>query len=228
MTLNLDDLRAPPARPEFHSELRHRIETSERLARGRRRAAALVAVAAALVIVSAASVSAFRQQTKPVDATYVCSVPQLGGVYVVDVVGSVRGVPVKYGTVSVPNRAHATFSAGSTMSPDGVSLVGLDEYPNGYGADDQLCRRSHAAVPLGHASLRPFGAVTGTQGATIKRECWLAPTVTIRAHVVFSRSGVPTAAQLVLRSGKKLKPAAYLDWTPTRVVGYASAACSNH
>jgi hypothetical protein len=227
MTLKLEDLHAPPARPEFRRELRRRIETDERIARGRRRAAALVAVVAALVIASAASVSAFRQQTKPVDATYVCTIPQLGGVYVVDIVASVRGIPIKYGTVVIPNRAQATFSAGSTTVPSGISLVGLDEYPNGYGADAQLCSRSHAAVPLNHASLRSIGAATGTKGGTVRRECWLAPTVTIRAHVVFNRSGVPTAAQLVMRSGKKLKPAAYIDWTPTRVAAFASSACSN-
>jgi hypothetical protein len=226
MSLRLDDLQAPPAPPEFREELLRRIETGERLARGRRRAAALVAVAAGLVIASAASVSAFRDQTRPVDATYACSVPEIGGVYRVDILGRVRGRPVDYGGVMTPNRAEAEFNAGSPTSPDGTSLVGLDEYPNGYGASDQLCHRAGTAVPLSHAGLRPAGTVRGTQGATIRQECWLAPTVTIRAHVRFSRSGVPTAAQLVLRSGKKLRPAGYIDWTPTRVTVFASSACS--
>jgi hypothetical protein len=222
----LEDLHAPPARPEFREELRRRIETGERLARGRRRAAALVAVVAALVIASAASVSAFRQGTKPANATYVCTVPQIGGIYRVDAVARVRGPATNSGGVMIPNRAEATFSAASPMSPQGTSLVGLDEYPNGYGSSDQLCHATHATVPLTQTGLHSVSRVSGTKGATISKECWLAPTVTIRAHVAYNNSGVPTSAQLVLRSGKKLRPAAFIDWTPTRVSVYTAPSCN--
>jgi hypothetical protein len=229
MTLKLDDLQAPPAQPEFRPELTRRIETSERLARGRRRAAALVAVAAALVIASAASVSAFRQQiTRAIDVTYVCSVPQIGGVYRVDVHASVRGIPIHYGTVRLPNRAQASFDASAPSTPGGtMQLVGLDEFRNGYGSDDQLCSRSHTPIRMSPAALRPAGVVTGSKGATIQEECWLAPTVTVRMHIVLSRRGVPTSAQLAMRSGKRLTPAAYVDWAPTRVAAFVSPACHN-
>src|SRR5947209_15172120 len=102
MTLKLDDLQAPSARPEFRAELRRRIETSERLARGRRRAAALVAVAAALVIASATSVSAFREQTAPIDRTYACAVPEQGGVNRIDLIAQVKGPPFNFGGKLVP------------------------------------------------------------------------------------------------------------------------------
>jgi len=226
MTLKLDDLHAPPARPEFPEELRRRIETGERLARGRRRAAALVALVAALVVAGAASVSAFRQQTRPTDATYACTVPNVGGVNRVDAIARVRGPATNAGGVMIPNRAEATFSAASPMTPDGTSLVGLDEYRNGFGSSDQLCRATHTAIPLTHTGLRTVQTVSGTKGATIRRECWLASTVTIRAHLVYSRLGVPTSAQLVLRSGKKLRPAAFIDWTPTRVSVYTAPSCN--
>lgn len=225
--IKLDDLHAPPARPEFRDELRRRIETGERLSRGRRRAAALVAVVAAIGIASAASVSAFRQGTRPPsNATYVCTVPQTGGVYRVDAVARVRGPATNDGGVLIPNRAEATFSAASPMTPQGTSLVGLDEYPNGFGSSDHLCRAAHADVPLTHTGLRSVSAVRGTKGATISKECWLAPTVTIRAHIAYNRAGVPTSARLVLRSGKKLRPAAFIDWTPTKVTVYTAPSCN--
>jgi hypothetical protein len=225
--IQLDDLHAPPARPEFREELRRRIETGERLARRRRRAAALVAVVAAVGIASAASVSAFRQGTRPpADATYACTVPQVGGIYRVDAVARVRGPATNAGGVMIPNRAEATFSAASPMTPQGTSLVGLDEFPNGFGSSDQLCRATRANVPLTHAALPSVSRVSGTKGATISKECWLAPTVTIRAHVAYDDSGVPTSAQLVLRSGKRLRPAAFIDWTPTRVAVYTAPSCN--
>lgn len=225
--IQLDDLRAPPAHPEFREELRRRIETGERLARGRRRAAALVGVVAALGIASAASVSAFRQALRPpADAAYACTVPEIGGIHRVDAVARVRGPATNAGGVMIPNRAEATFSAASPMSPQGTSLVGLDEYRNGFGSSDQLCRATHANIPLTRTGLRSVSRVSGTKGATISKECWLAPTVTIRAHVVYSHSGVPTAAQLELRSGTKLRPAAFIDWTPTRIAVYTAPSCN--
>jgi hypothetical protein len=126
----------------------------------------------------------------------------------------------------IPNRAEATFSAASPMSPQGTSLVGLDEYPNGFGSSDQLCRATHAGVALTQAGLPTVDRVSGTEGATISKECWLAPTVTIRAHVVYDHSGVPRSAQLVLRSGKRLRPAAFIEWTPTRVAVYTAPSCN--
>jgi hypothetical protein len=223
--MNLADLEAPPASPEFRSELQRRIETGERLARGRRRAAALVAVVAAVVIVSATSVSAFHEQTKPLDRTMTCAVPQTGGVYRVDLLARVRGPGTNFGGVVVPNRAEAAFNAGDT-GPNNTSLASVVDFPNGFGFNDQLCHGA-AAVPLARAGLPSVGSVTGTKGATIAKECWLAPVVTVRMHVTFGASGKPVSAKLVLRSGRRLRPAAYIDWTPTRASAFASAACNN-
>jgi len=226
VSVSLDDLQAPPARSGFHSELRRLAAADERRIRRRRRLAAAVATAAALVVAGAASVSAFRQQTRPTDATYACTVPNVGGVNRVDAIARVRGPATNAGGVMIQNRAEATFSAASPMTPDGTSLVGLDEYRNGFGSSDQLCRATHTAIPLTYTGLRTVQTVSGTKGATIRRECWLASTVTIRAHLVYSRLGVPTSAQLVLRSGKKLRPAAFIDWTPTRVSVYTAPSCN--
>lgn len=223
--IELDDLRAPPARPEFHKELQRRIEAGERLARGRRRAAALVAVVAGVGIASAASVAAFREQvrTTPIDRTVTCTVPDTGGVNRVDLIARVRGPGSNYGGVVLPNYAEALFGT-ADIGPNMADLVAVRDLRNGYGSDDQLCRPAKA-IALTRSALPSIGVVRGTRGATIQRECWLGPIVTIRAHVTFTRSGKPAAAQLALRSGKQLKPAAYLDWTPTRVAAFASSAC---
>jgi hypothetical protein len=227
MSLRLDDLQAPPARRGFHSDLRRAAQAADRGAQRRHRIAAAVATAAALVVASAASVSAFRDapETQPVDATFTCAVPDTGGVNRVDLIARVRGPGTNYGGVVLPNPAEAAFGA-ADIGPNMTELVVARETRNGFATGDALCRRTTATIPLVRGALPPLGVVRGTHGGTIQRECWLASTVTVRVHVVFGRGGKPSAAQLALRSGRKRRPVAFIDWTPTRAAAFASASCN--
>jgi hypothetical protein len=227
MSLRLEDLQAPPARRGFHAELRRAAAAAEQSARRRYRIAAAVATGAALVVASASSVSAFRDapQTKPVDATFTCAVPDTGGVNRVDVIARVRGPGTNYGGVVLPNPAEALFGA-ADVGPNMTELVAAREARNAFGTSEAFCHRTTATVPLARGTLPSIGVVRGTHGDTIEEECWLAATVTIRVHVVFDKGGKASAAQLVLRSGKKRRPAAFIDWAPTRAAAFASAACS--
>jgi hypothetical protein len=204
-----------------------RADAADRAARARRRVAAAVAVAAALVVASGASVSAFRNaaSARPIDATFTCSVPDTGGVNRVDLIARVRGPGSNYGGVVLPNPAEALFGA-ADIGPNRTDLVAARELRNGFATSDAYCRRARATIPLARAGLHAVGVVRGTRGDTIQKECWLASTVTIRVHVAFGRDGRPAAAQLALRSGTRLRPAAYIDWTPTRAAAYASSACN--
>jgi hypothetical protein len=228
VSLRLDDLRAPPPTARFHSELRRRTEAADRAGRRRYRIAAGVALAAALVVASAAGVSAFRDagaQLKPVDATFTCTVPNTGGVNRVDVITRVRGPASNYGGVRLPNPAEALFGTADN-GPNVTDLVAAREVANGYSANDALCRRASRPIPLARSGLPAAGVVRGTRGDTIQRECWLASTVAIRIHVVYGKGGKPEAAQLALRTGKKLRAAAFIDWTPTRAAVFASSSCN--
>jgi hypothetical protein len=223
--IELKDLHAPPAHPEFREELWRRIETGERLARGRRRAAALVAVVAALVIAGAAGVSAFRSQTRPLDRAVTCPVPDQGGVNRLDVIARAKAPTVTYNGHPFPSPAQALLQTG-TLSAQ-TQYVGVTSAHNGYLFNSDTCQpAAPAAVPLSHATLKTVDVVKGTHGQQVDKECWLAATVRIRMHVTFSGSGAPTAAQIVLRSGPNLRPAAYIDWTPTRITVYTAPSCN--
>jgi hypothetical protein len=224
--MKLDDLEAPPASSEFHAELRRRIETGERLARGRRRAAALVAVGAAVVIVSATSVSAFREQTKPIDRTFSCSVPEQGGVNRVDLVIQLKGPPFSFGGKRIPRVAEAIVNTGTVGSVGSLTdFGGVTSARGGYGVNDQVCT-SAAAVPLSRGKLPLLAELRGAKGDEVEKECWLAPTIRMRIHTTF-RNGAPITTQIAVRSGAKLHPTAFIDWTPTHIRLYASAACNN-
>jgi hypothetical protein len=227
MSLRLDDLRAPPAGAGFHAELRRRTEAADRTAHRRHRIAAGVAIVAGLVVVSAAGVSAFRDaaQLQPVAATFTCTVPDTGGVNRVDVIARVRGPASNYGGVRLPNPAEALFGTADN-GPNVTDLVAARELANGFGANDALCHRGGRSIPLARSGLPSAGVVRGTRGDTIQKECWLASTVTIRAAVAYGKGNKPVRAQLALRSGKALRPTAFVDWTPTRVAVFASAACN--
>jgi len=223
--IDLEDLQAPPASPGFREELQARIETGERLVRGRRRAAALVAVVAALVIVGAAGVSAFRSQTKPLDQAVMCPVPDQGGVNRLDVIAKAKAPTAVYNGHAFPSPAQALLQVGDLGAQ--TQFVGVTSAHNGYLFNTDACRSAApASVPLSHTTLKTVDVVTGTHGREVDKECWLAATVRIRMHVTFSSSGAPTAAQIALRSGAKLRPAAFIDWTLKRIAVYTAPSCN--
>jgi hypothetical protein len=226
MTLELDDLQAPLAGPDFRPELRRGIAQGERLARRRRRTVALVALVAGLGVASAASVSAFREQPTPVDASYTCSVPDQGGVNKVVVKAQVKGPPYSFGGKRIPRVAEAIFNTGDVGTAASlVDFGGVTSARHGFGVNDQVCTKA-APIPLVRAGLPLVAELRGTGGDELQQECWLAPTVRMRIHVTYDEHRAPVAARLALRSGAKLRPAAYIDWTPTHIRVYTSAACS--
>jgi hypothetical protein len=223
--IELGDLQAPAASPAFHEELQARIETGERLARGRRRAAALVAVVAALVIAGGAGVSAFRSQTKPLDQAVACAVPDQGGVNRLDIIAKAKAPAAVYNGHAFPSPAEALLQVGVLSAQ--TQFVGVTSAHNGYLFNTDACRpAARASVPLSHATLETVDVVKGAHGQQVDKECWLAATARVRMHVTFSSSGAPTAAQIALRSGAKLRPAAYIDWTPTRITVYTAPSCN--
>jgi hypothetical protein len=220
----LDRLAAPPPGRDFHSELWERIDARERAARRRRRVLVTVAAAAALVTVSAAGVFAYGAQSKPLDRTLSCPVPEQGGVNVLHLTAHVKAPPMIFGgTKPVPSPAVALVIAGDPTTTQ-VQYVGVTSVRNGYLFDQSVCHTA-PTIPLARAGLPPAGVFTGTKGAGIDRECWLATTISVRLHVTLGRSGAPVAAQLAIRSGTKLRPVAYIVWAPTRIRAFVAPSC---
>jgi hypothetical protein len=219
----LERLTAPPAGVDFHSELWERIRARERAFRRRRRTVLAIGAAAAIVTASAAGVFAFGEQTRPLDKTLSCPVPEVGGVNRLDLNAHVKAPPTHFGDKAVPSPAQAIIQAGILGGPQ-QQYAGVTSVRGGFLFDQTICRNA-PAIPLERAGLPAAGVYRGTTGAGITRECWLAPTVAIRLRVTLGASGTPVEARLAVRSGKKLRPVLYVEWTPTLIREYASSSC---
>jgi hypothetical protein len=220
----LEELAAPPRGRDFQAELWERIGARERASRRRRRAVLTVTIAAALVTLSAAGVFAYGAQPRPLDRTLSCPVPEQGGVNVLHLTAHVKAPPMIFGgSKPVPNPAVALVTAGDPTTAQ-VQYVGVTSVRGGYLFDQSVCRTA-PAIPLGRAGLPAAGMYTGTKGAGIDRECWLASTVSIRMHLTLGGSGAPVAAEVAIRSGAKQRPVAYVQWAPTRIRAFAAPSC---
>ncbi|HWX09362.1 MAG TPA: hypothetical protein VNY33_05240, partial [Gaiellaceae bacterium] len=97
----------------------------------------------------------------------------------------------------------------------------------GYTLDGSVCRTAKQ-IPFAPAGLRAAGVFTGAQGAGVARECPIGDPATFRMRVTLAKSGLPVAAKLALRGGKRLRPVAYVDWTPTRVKVWLAPGCQQY
>jgi hypothetical protein len=201
----------PPEQPHFLEELWERAERAAARSARRWRLTAIATTAVALTAVSAAAIYAFDGAwftARIVDKTITCSVPDQGGVNLVRVGAGPRG------NAQYPVPAALAVSAGYSGNP--LWYVLLSEARKGYTLDHSLCK-PRSRVPLAADGLP---ALTAQRG--ILRECWIAPQMALRLHVKFGSKGKPVAAQLAIRSGKRLRPVAYVSWTPKRVRAFVS------
>ena len=192
---------------------------------------------AALGATTAAGVLAFGRTARgTIDETFSCPVPERGGVNLVNLFARVKGSPptLIHGK-RVANPATVEVDAGRTLLMNaGVPIIyqatyagASTAYKGGYTFDRQACK-STASIPFTSAGLRASGTFKGTHGGGVARECWLASVATVRLRVTLGRSGLPVRARLALRSGKRLRPAAYVEWTPTLVRAWLSPSCHDY
>ncbi|MEP6812703.1 MAG: hypothetical protein ABI990_06925 [Actinomycetota bacterium] len=227
MKVELDDLVAPLTRERFRAELYERAEQLERRSARRWRVVAIGAIAVAVAAVSGAGVLAHvGQASVTIDRTIACPVPIQGG------------VPV----FSLFAQARRTYLSGGTMQSDAAQLIvavnangvasrsdyaAVTSARGGFGMDSRICH-SASKVPLERSGLpkyfdflknqAPLGGISGAR-------CLSGSGITLRLRTQIAASGAPQAATLVVRSGKKLRPLAYVDWKPDKVSVYLSPAC---
>jgi hypothetical protein len=233
---DLDDLIPPPPRRTFHDQLWEKLAEAERAAARRWRAVAVVAAAIAVAGTASAGVLAFGGSSPSVvDRTLACPAPR----NVLDVFAHVKGPSINVynpGLAShsmlVPHPALVELDAGRFVaSTVGVWHVIETTYAGayagasltqkaGYTLDGSVC---HVAkqIPFSPSGLRPAGA-------HVEQACAIANPATFRMRVTLAKSGLPVAAKLALRSGKGLRPIAYVEWTPTRVKAWLARGCQTY
>jgi hypothetical protein len=224
----LQDLAAPPAEPRFRERLWDRVAERERRDTRRRRvsAAALAVVAAGALTTTGVLAFGHRGDAAAAgsrDGTRSCSVTLQGGVPVVRL------------------QAHATYrfyqnnqwftfpAVAGLLTKEGVGLGGFGNTRGGYGFGDPGFCKPAAQIPLSHAGL-PLDGVYKTGEAGIGSmdngaQCLVGTKIIVRTHVMVGRNDTPTAGSLAVRTGKKLRPVLYVDWTPKRVAVYLSDDC---
>lgn len=239
----LERLVAPPARAGFHDQVWEAIESRERASARRWRAAAIAAAAVAALAVSAASVLAFGVGgSTVVDRTLSCSVAPNGEIALF---AHVKGPTTRVHEASnpagklVPHPALVELDTGRGVIVNGgliqivqTTLAGAYSGASlsakaGYTLDGSDCLAAKP-VPLAPAGLRSAGTFAGGGGAGVYRECAVAREATFRMRVTLAKSGLPVAAKLAIRSGKKLRPVAYVDWTPKRVRAWLAPGCQQY
>lgn len=245
----LGDLVPPPPRRRFHDELWEKVAAAEHAAARRWRTIAVAAVSVAIAGTSAAGVLALGSGgSGPLDRTLTCPAPQDRLAVLAQVKGPTTyayqagspnpnkdvpwypGLPLH--TRPVPHPALLEVDAGRrVVINQGVHTLyqttfagASPSYKSGYSFDGTVCKQAKT-IPFASTGLKKIGVFTGTQGGGVSAECTLASPATLRMRVTVDKSGAPTAAKLALLGGKKLRPVAYVEWTPKRVSVWLAAGC---
>jgi hypothetical protein len=229
VSVELDDLRAPPPREGFREELWERAGQRERVVARRWRVVAFVSLAVAAGMSSVAGVLAFgtgggSAAATEYDRTMSCPMPLQGGVPVARVSAHAR-------YTFFNNGQNFTYVAlASVDDRNGQGYGALADARHGYGfPEPRLC------APAKSVPLRPSGlplyevfrnGETGLGGVDTGAQCIVGARATIRVHGVIGRNDTPVSGQLALWTGaKRLRPVAFVQWMPKRVAVYLSNDC---
>ena len=228
--MNLEDLVAPAPHPRFREELWERVDARQRLVARRWRVAAIVATAAAVAAGSGAGVLAFGAGGGGVaattfDQTRSCPVSVQGGIPIAQLHA--------HATYTFTSNAKAiTLPAGAGFDdpgPAGASLGGVGQAQHGYGFSTDICKRA-PRIPLARSGLPFYGVFkTGEPGfgsLDNGARCWVGTRITVRVRAIVGANDTPVSGAVAMRTGKrKLRPMAYIEWTPKRVAVWMSPDC---
>jgi hypothetical protein len=226
--IDLDELVAPPARPGFREDVFRRADAQLRTAARRRRLALRPASGVAAVAASAAGVRALEAGGAPtlIDRTISCPVPIQGGVPVFHVVAGARSVLRTQSGSLLPVAAQLSVLVENQSSvAQSTYLEGVTSAKNGYSPVEPSCRAVHDAVPLVPAGL-PKDAVYRRNQTRLEGRCLSGGRITIHLRAQLE-GGAPYAAKLAVRTGKRLRPLVFVDWTPDKVTTWLSPDCSS-
>jgi hypothetical protein len=240
----LNALEPPPPGSEFDSLLWDRIELAQRRNASRWRLGAVATACLAIAGITAAGVFAVGDRTTiTVDRTLSCPTSRNNDLSLFAHVRGpstfVREPSAPGGGKRFPHPALLELDANrSVIMNGGLMQVVQTTYAGiyagasvnqkaGYTLDGSVCDAAKP-IPFSSAGLRSAGSFTGSQAAGVYRQCVLGQPATLRLRVTLGRSGLPVAAKFALRGGKKKRPIAYIDWTPTRIRAWLAPGCQQY
>jgi hypothetical protein len=163
-----------------------------------------------------------------IDQTVTCHVPVQAGIPIL----TLQASPVSRfsGTDGKP----VFISAGLWAKVDdrdlsGVTLLGVANVLNGFAAADSNWCKPAPRIPLAPSGVPQEGVYKSPSqglGEGMGSRCRSATTVTIRLRATILK-GIAVAAQLAVRSGKKQRAIAYVDWSPKQVTTYLTDDCQS-
>jgi hypothetical protein len=228
--IELDDFVAPPARPGFREDVIREGELQRRAA-ARRRGFAVLACAGLLVAsFSTAGVFALEAGGTPrlIDRTVSCPVPVQGGVPVFHLAAAARGKIRNEKGALIDLYAQLSVYVEQTMQQY-VYYEGVTNAKKGYSTSiDPHCTKAQQVV-LAPSGLPKEGVYLRNEpglGGDYGYRCLSGAKITIRMRANISTAGAPTSARLIVRTGKKLRPVAYIAWTPDKVTTYLTPDCA--
>jgi hypothetical protein len=214
----------------FRDRLRDSIEARQQKSARRWRAAALTLAATTAAGAVSAGVLAFNGAASAiVDRTISCPVAIQGGAPVFNVGTSIRSVITVAGKREVqPGGVGASAGVVSTRAfwyaqAEAGNIVDLKA---GYSFDHTICS-SASRIPLTGAGLpEPTRLRSNPVDWALAARCVFIPRIRIRMRVTLNHAGIPTAAQFAIRGGKRLRPVAFIDWTPKAASVALSSDCT--
>lgn len=229
--MELHDLVAPPPAPDFRERLWERAEEWQRRRARLWRVAALAATAVAVASISAAGVFAVSKTVTTAgpssfDQTIRCQVPLRGGIPVIDLSTEPTGWYSANGVLK-PRVATLLLATSSFGANHSVSYLSFQSGPHVFGAlKDAPCSKA-PAIPLAGAGLSRYDTVEAPSDGVanaVNLSCFTGATIVAHQHLHIVKSRV-VAGQVAVRTGKKLRPLLYVDWTPKKITVYASEDC---
>jgi hypothetical protein len=225
----LERAQVPDESPSFFADLWEAAQARERAAVRRwRRVSLVLALLAAAAISSAAVLAASPAAANVVDVRGVCAAQIVGGIPVFSVTAVPSGrPPKKLVNVKPPPGFHVDPSLFLTTGHefDAPPLFSLSTYFSGYQLDRRTCTPTRSAIALTHSALPADGVSATDKNSRIHFRCLGAGTFAFRLRIVNDKSGVPASAQVAVVRAKTGKPIVYVEWSPTRVDGWAAPSC---
>jgi hypothetical protein len=226
--IDLDDLVAPAPRPQFREDVFREAESRSRRSARRRRLVLLALAVLGLVSTSTtAGVMALEAESFPklIDRTISCPVPIQGGVPVFHVTAGARGVDRSRATGKLVDVAASLSVYFMNSQTDWTYVQGVTSARKGFFPGVQPpCRAEKTPVALGPSGLPQEGVYLYNEPRLDDR-CLSGSRITIRLRANLKK-GAPYTAKLAVRTGKKLRPMVFVDWTPNKVTTYLSPDCA--
>jgi hypothetical protein len=107
----------------------------------------------------------------------------------------------------------------------GTRLVAIDNAAKGYMVNRQLCTDG-ASIPLVPAGLPRTDVLAPGRAYGRQYRCLREGKIALRVRLTQDRKGVPVKAQIAVRMATTGRPVLYADWSPRRVIAWASPSCT--